>query len=60
MALPASPIDPEDQGLNNASVQFHYRPSQKHIFNIGYAFVRKGDTLTTYAVKQQQKQLKQN
>jgi LPS-assembly protein len=43
-------IDPEDYGLNNASVNFHYHPDRKHIFNIGYEFVRKGDILTTYAL----------
>lgn len=43
-------VNPYDHGLNNASLRFHYRPDCKHIFNIGYDFVRKGDTLTTYAL----------
>lgn len=43
-------INPYDHGLNNASLRLHYRPDCKHIFNIGYDFVRKGDTLTTYAL----------
>lgn len=41
-------VDPYDHGINNASLRFHYQPDCKHIFNIGYDFVRKGDTLTTY------------
>jgi LPS-assembly protein len=41
-------IDPDDQGLNNASIKFHYHPSPRNIFNVGYDFVRKGDTLTAY------------
>ncbi len=50
-------VDPEDQGLNNASLQFHYRPDPGHIFNIGYDFVRKGDTLTTYQLNSSQNNL---
>ncbi len=46
----AAAYNPYDQGLNNASIRFHYHPDCKHIFNIGYDFVRKGDTLTTYAL----------
>lgn len=50
-------MDPDDQGLNNASLQFHYRPDPKHIFNVGYDFVRKGDTLTTYALNSSENNL---
>ncbi len=41
-------VSSDDYSLNNASMQFHYKPDCKHIFNLGYDFVRKGDTLTTY------------
>jgi LPS-assembly protein len=41
-------IDPESYGLNTASLRFHYHLDPKHIFNIGYDFVKKGDTLTGY------------
>lgn len=50
-------VDPQDQGLNNASIQFHYRPSARQIFNIGYDFVRKGDTLNTYELNSSQANL---
>lgn len=43
-------LDPYDHGLNNAAIRLHYHPDCRHIFNIGYDFVRKGDTLTTYAL----------
>jgi LPS-assembly protein len=50
-------LSPDDHGLNNASAQLHYHPDRKHIFNIGYDFVRKGDTLTTYALNSSQNNL---
>lgn len=42
-------VDSDSLSLDNAAVMFHYKPDQKHIFNIGYDFVRKGDLLTAYA-----------
>lgn len=50
-------FNPEDWGLNNASVEFHYHPSPKHLFTFGYDFVRKGDELTTYALDSVRKNL---
>lgn len=50
-------MDPYDHGLNNASLRFHYRPDCKHIFNIGYDFVKKGDTLTAYALNSSKENL---
>jgi LPS-assembly protein len=50
-------VDPLDQGLNNASIQLHYRPGPRRIFNIGYDFVRKGDTLNNYRLNSGQDNL---
>lgn len=50
-------INPVDRGLNNASIQLHYRPDANHIFNIGYDFVLKGDTLTTYELNSSESNL---
>lgn len=48
---------PFDQGLNTASLVINFRPSCKHIFNVGYDFVRKGDTLTTYKLNSSENNL---
>lgn len=49
-AVANTAFNPEDWGLNNATLEFHYQPRPNHIFNIGYDFVRKGDVLNTYAL----------
>lgn len=50
-------VDPQDQGLNNTAMRLHYRPSPRRIFNIGYEFVRKGDTLNNYQLNSSQDNL---